>query len=492
MKRIFIAAFLMASFFMKAQNNTMLNADFWKSNPSLSLVQEQIDNGNNPSQANGGNHDVVSMAINSGADLEVIKFLLGQPGNGIDKLTHDGRLYIHWAANKGNVELIKYLIEKGADINRTDDKGATPLAFAASNGQSNPEVYEVFFNAGIKPNQKYNYGANVLLLGIANDTDLKLTDYLTSKGLSIKDTDDLGRTAYDYASRNGNIDLLTKLADQGVKPTKYALIFAAQGSRFKSNTLETYEYLINKSKLKITAIGENGETALHHIVKKPNQQEVITFFLSKKADVNATDKLGNTVFMIAAGTKDLATVKQLQPKVKNINAVNKNGETALFAAVQNGSPEVITFLINKGAKANIASKDGNLAYALVQSYKAPRPGQKSDEFIQKLQLLKAQGVDFAALQPDGSSLYHTAVVKNGLNLLKMLEGLNIDINAKDKQGLTPLHKAAMMGQNDVILKYLLTQGAKKDAVTDFDESVYDLASENEYLKEKKVNIEFLK
>lgn len=482
----------MASFFVKAQTNTLLNGDFWKSSPSLTLVKEQINYGNSPSEANGGNHDVVSMAINSGADLETIKFLLDQPGNSVDKLTHDGRLYIHWAANKGNIELIKYLIDKGSDINRTDDKGATALAFAASNGQGNPAVYEVFFNAGVNPNQKYNNGANMLLLAVANDSDLKLTNYLVSKGLSINSTDDLGRTAFDYAARNGNVALLTKLVDKGIKSTPYALIFAAQGSRFKSNSLETFEYLVNKAKIKANVTGENGETALHHIVKKPNQNDIISFLISKKANVNAVDNSGNTVFMAAAGTKDLATVKQLLPKIKNINAVNKKGESALYAAVQTGSPEMITYLIDNGAKTDLISKEGNLAFALVQSYQKPRPGQNSNEFIEKLELLKKNGVNFAANQPDGSSLYYSAVVKNDINLLKMLEGLNIDINAKDKQGLTPLHKAAMMGQNDSILKYLLAHGAKKEILTDFDESVYDLASENEYFREKKVNIDFLK
>jgi len=492
MKKIFLTAFLLASFFATAQSNSMLNGPFWKANPSLAQVQEQIAKGNNPSDANAGNHDVVSMAINNGADIEVIKFLIQQPGNSVSKITHDGRLYIHWAASKGNIELIKYLIAQGSDIHRTDDKGATALAFAASNGQTNPEVYELFFNAGVKPDQKYNAGATILLLAVANDADLKLSEYLTTKGLSLATTDDLGRTAFDYAARNGNIDLLNQLLAKGIKPTPNALIFAAQGSRSKTNSLETFEYLVNKARVKPNALGENGETVLHHIVKKPNQQEVIAYFLDKKVDVNAADKQGNTVLMAAAATKNLATLQQIAPKVKNINVTNANGETALFMAVQKSTPEVVTFLINQGTKTNVTSKGGNLAHALVQAYQKPRAGQNSNDFIKKLEILKNNGVDFSAIQADGSSLYHIAVAKNDLDLLKMLEGLNIDINAKENQGLTPLHKAAMMGQNDTILKYLIAQGANKDVLTDFDETVYDIASENEFFKENNVNIEFLK
>ena len=50
---------------------------------------------------------------------------------------------------------------------------------------------------------------------------------------------------------------------------------------------------------------------------------------------------------------------------------------------------------------------------------------------------------------------------------------------------------AVLGAKDVkIIKYLMQMGADKNIKTDFDESIFDLASENELLK--KYNINFLK
>src|SRR5690606_30935539 len=204
------AAIFLSSFFSKAQNS-LLNADFWKNTPSVEHIKQEIAKGNSPSEANRGNHDVVSIAINNNAPLQSILFLLEQEGNSVNKTTHDGRLYIHWAASKGNAELVKILIEKGSEINRTDDKGAIPISFAASNGQTNTAVYELLFKAGNNPKQKFQNGANLLLLSIAYDKDLKLAEYLTSKGLSLNDTDDFGNTAFDYAARTGDIQFLKKL-----------------------------------------------------------------------------------------------------------------------------------------------------------------------------------------------------------------------------------------------------------------------------------------
>ena len=493
MKRIIVTALLLASFFTYAQQkNTLLDGKFWKDKPSVQLVKEEITKGNNPAEANGGNNDVVSVAILGDASNDVIKYLIDLPGNSIDKTTHDGRLYIHWAANKGNVELVKYLIEKGSDVNRTDDKGATPLAFAAGNGQTNIEIFELFFKAGIDPKAKYKDGANLMLQSIATDKDLKVAEYLISKGLSLKDTDDLGRTTFDYAARLGNVELLKTLASKGVKATGNALVIASQGSRGFSNTLDTYKYLVETVKLDPKSKGENGENVLHNLLKKADQEAIIDYFLSKNVDINAVDNKGNSAFMGLAGTKNLALAEKLIGKVKDINAVNSKGESALYAAIQNGSSEMVDYLISKGAKTSIVGKEGNIAHALIASYKKPRPNETNEDFVKKIEILKNNGVDFAKAQKDGSSLYHAAIIKNDIQLFKLLEGLNIDINAQDKDGLTVLHKAAMMSKDDVILKHLVSLGAKTDIKTEFDETAYDLASDNEYLKEHNVNVDFLK
>ena len=50
----------------------------------------------------------------------------------------------------------------------------------------------------------------------------------------------------------------------------------------------------------------------------------------------------------------------------------------------------------------------------------------------------------------------------------------------------------MQANNTDIIKYLLSIGAKKSITTDFDETVHDLAKENEILNKKNIDINFLK
>lgn len=482
------------------QKNIFLDQGFWKKKPDVSIVKEEIAKGNNPAELNERAFDPVVFAINNDAPNETIKFLLEQPGNTVTKATHDNRRYLHWAANKGNLEIVNFLIAKGADINYEDSIGASALVFAASSGQKNTEVYEAFFKAGLDPKKKYKEGMTLLLMAIPYDKDLSLVEYFSSKGLSIKDVDSYGNTAFNLATKTGDLKLLNKIIEKGVKYTDGALIFAAQGNRRETTSLEVYQYLIEQLKLKPTVVSNDGESVLHFLVTKPKQTEIINYLISKGADVNKADKNGNTVLMKAATAKDTEALELLINSVKNSTAVNTKGESALAMAVQFGTPKAVELLLKKGLDAKIINKEGyNLGFYLIQSYKpesnrAPESSnsQTEDPFTLKMKLLQDSGLNLSTPQKDGSTLYHFALLKNDLNLLQKINNLGIDINAKNKEGLTALHKAAMLAKNDTILKYLLSIGAKKDSVTEFNETAYALAKENETLSKNNISIDFLK
>jgi ankyrin repeat protein len=275
-KNLLISFALVTTLLVSAQQkNTLLEQSFWKTTPDVSTVKAEIAKGNSPSASTPNAFDVTVMAINNDAPEATIKFLLEQPGNEVTKSTHDNRIYLHWAANKGNTAIVEYLIAKGSDINLEDSQGFTPITFAANNGQNNTAVYDALFKAGIDPKKKYKDGLNLLFMAIPSDKNLTLTTYFISKGLSLTDIDNDGNTAFNYAARTGNITILKTLLEKGVKYTDNALIIAAQGSRRDANTIATYKYLVEELKLKPTVTSKTGETVLHFLVSKSKSS--ITF-----------------------------------------------------------------------------------------------------------------------------------------------------------------------------------------------------------------------
>jgi ankyrin repeat protein len=510
MKKLFSAVLVGLALSAQAQKNVLLEQSFWQSKPGVDQVKAEMAKGNSPSQFNPSSFDPVVLAINSQAPNETIKFLVEQPGNDVNKITHDSRNYLHWAAFRGNVEIVDYLLGKGAKVGTEDSHGATPLNFAAGAGVTDTQVYDLLVKNGANLKKDVNHdGANALLLAVANDKDLKLTDYFISKGLDLKSTDAAGNNAFSYAARGGNIDALKALQQRGVPINQTAMVMASQGSRRGPAPMEVFQYLESVG-VKPTATNKNGENVLHALVRRPGQNALVEHFLSKGVDVNQADEEGNTPFMnAAASNRDVAVLEMLSPKVKNVNQSNQKGVTALAMAVRGNSPEVVTYLIDKGADVKVTDKAGdNLTAYLIQGYRPAGPmgggpgqggpgqggpgGARSDEFGAKLALLQQKGLDVKAPQKNGNTLYHLAVAKNDLSLVKKLEPLQIDVNASNAEGITALHKAAMIAKDDAMMKYLLSIGAKKETPTNFKETAYDLASENESLSKGNVSLNFLK
>jgi ankyrin repeat protein len=470
--------------------NSLLNQSFWQTQPGVDAVKAEVAKGNDPSEMNAMSMDPVVIAINAGAPNDAIMYLLDQKGNDANKITHDSRTYIFWAANKGNVEVVHYLLSKGAKVGVQDSHGSTALTFAAQAGQQNTKVYDLLIQHGANLKTDVTAeGANVLLLAAGNDPELKLTEYFQSKGLDIKSKDAAGNSAFDYAARSGNIEVMKKLLSKGVTFSDNAMLMAAQGGRRGGNTLEVFQYLESVG-IKPTVTAKNGENVLHSIVRRPGQTEIIKYFLGKGVNVNQANDEGYTVFMnAAASNRDTATIALLKPLAKNINQANKTGATALALAVRSNSPEIVQYILNNGGNVNNTdAKGNNLAYYLLESY---NPRQAKD-FEPKLKTLQSAGLNLATPQRDGNTIYHLSVVKNDVQLLKLVQSYAGDVNAKNAEGLTALHKAAMMSKDESILQYLVSIGAKKDVKTKFDETAYDLAHENELLSKQKISVDFLK
>ena len=481
---VLLSNFIFISSMFAQKANIFHERNFWKANPSIKVIDEKSSKGNNISELNNNAFDAVVYAILENTDNKTIKYLLSKEGNSVNKKTHDGRTYIFWAAYKNNLELMKYLVSKDAKTNIVDDHGYTILNFAASTGQTNTKMYDYLIKmaANIKTD-KNRKGANVLLLVAPYLENYSLVSYLLSKGASLEDKDNNGNGIFEYAAKGGNISLLETLIDKGVQKGENTMIFASQGLRRKKNTLQTYKFLESVG-VKTNCIDKDGKNPLHAIAYNNKDLATYSYFISKGVNVNLQDNKGRSPFMNAANNNTLEIVKFLSKKITNINSKDKKGRSALIMSVQSNNKDVVKFLLGIGANINTEDADGNtLSYYLINIF-------KTTEFEDKLSILEKNGLVMNKLQYSKNTLLHIAAAQDNLALLKRLNSFNIDVNAENKDQLSALQIAAMETKSIKILEYLLSIGAHKNIKTAFNETIYDLASENELLKNS--NINFLK
>ncbi len=497
MKVKYFFLLLLTSYLLKAQKtkNIFLDRAFWKAKPTLELVKEKVKEGNDPSEYNKHKFDAISYALlehKKVVDDSIIKYLLTKPNNDVNKLTHDGRTYIFWAAYTNRVALMKFLVNKGAKTDIIDSHGYSLLNFAAVSGQQNTKLYDYIIEKGANIKlEKNNVGANALLLVLPFCKDFTLINYFTSKGLSIYDKDNKGNGAINYAVKKENKELVAKLIEKGVpykeknKNGGTAMLMATKGDRKGYNSLEFFKYLETIG-IEPNVTNKNGLTPLHNLAYGNKDIASFQYFLSKKVDVNKQNKEGNTPLMNACSKNALDIIKLLIKNTKNINNKNNKGYSALTNALKN-TPEVIVHLLEQKANVFVEDAQGNnLAYHLVKSYNS----SKEDEFLQKINLLEAKGFKIRTPQKDGNTLVHLAANKGDVSLMKFLKRFDIDINTKNKEGETALQKAVMVAKNPEIVKLLLENGADKNVTTSFNETVYSLAKENEQLSQFDLN--FLK
>ncbi|EDP94874.1 ankyrin repeat domain-containing protein [Kordia algicida OT-1] len=477
------------------KSNAFLSRAYWKTNPTIIDIEKKIAEGNDIAELDGNMFDAVSMALIEKVDNETIKYILSKKGNDVNKLTHDGRTYIFWAAYRNNLEMMRFLVEKGAKTDIIDSHGYSLVNFAAVTGQLNTELYNLCLTYGANFSTDTNkQGANALLLVAPFAKNFEIIEYFTSNGLSIKSTDAHGNGIFNYAAKGGNITFLKSLVDKGIdyrkisKNNENAIIFASRGLRRKTNSLSTFKYLVSLG-ISANITTNEGETPLHSLASKSKDIATFKFFIGEGVDANQVNKDGNTALLIAAYRNEETIVQYLISNTKNSNHQNKEGRSALANAVYRNSPEIVALLLKNNADVTVVDKEGhNLGYYLLKNFES----QKQDNFDKKLAMLQAKGFNLTKPQANGNTLYHLAIDNENLDLIKYIKSLNVNVNQKNKEGITPLHLAVMKAKNTKIIKYLLSIGADKSQKTDFEETAYDLAKENEILQKENIDINFLK
>ncbi|UMB53346.1 ankyrin repeat domain-containing protein [Lutibacter sp. A64] len=474
------------------ESNIFLSRDFWKPTTTVAEVQQKIKEGNSATALTQNNFDATTYAILANAPIKVVEFLLNIEGNPINKITHDGRTYLFWASSRGNLEIMELLLDKGAKTDIVDDKGSSVLLFAAGGGQTNPALYNLLLANGASINETNPKGTNAIHQLIGKVKNLNELTYFVMRGLNFSDTDKSGLNTIDYAARSGNKEIIEQLIKKGIayKDTNTdggnAFLEAATIGRNGGNNLAFFKYLEGLG-INPNITNKKGVNPIIKLAARNKDITIFNYFIEKGVDVTKADSNGNTALINAAGSNDLEIITYFLNKKIAINATNSEGESALSKAVATNSSEVVDLLITKRADVTIIDKDNNnLAYYLVDSYSK----RNKKQFEAKWNLLLKNGVNMSHIQSENNNLLHLAVTKNDTDLLDKIVKQKVDINAKNSNGLTPLHIAAMTANTTDLIKHLIKLGAKTTIATDFEESAYDLALENEFLN--KNAIEFLK
>lgn len=191
----------------------------------------------------------------------------------------------------------------------------------------------------------------------------------------------------------------------------------------------------------------SGEARLVEAARMQDAQAVRAL-LEQNVDVNARSADGSTALLWAAHWNDTETADLLLRAGADANAANDFRMTPLSQACTNASAEMVRLLLKSGANPNTAIATGETP--LMTCARTGNPDA--------VRLLIEYGAQVNAREPSqNQTALMWAIAERHADVTKALIEAGADLRAATKQGFTPIHFAARVGDLES-LKLLLAAG----------------------------------
>ncbi|MFC1603640.1 ankyrin repeat domain-containing protein [Planctomycetota bacterium] len=403
-------------------------------------------------------------AVNEG-HVQVVKLLLE---NGANVDVGDGwytpLYYPIWDDNI-EIEMVKTLISGGADVNTNPKEGDfRPLAYAV--WYKRPDIAKILIEAGADVNTKIKDGLTPLHVALQN-ADADMVKQFIGTGIKIP--------VFNKAILKGNLTKVKQLVEDGMNvDTPDELGWTATYWAVSAGQMEMAGYLLNQG-IDVNAKTRDGHTLLHQ-ASRAGMVEIVKSLIAKGADVDAKADEGSTPLQDAAGAGQEAVVRLLIAKGADVNTTSKDGKHSLGDAALAGHEAIIRLLLANGAKVNLRAEGrGSAVHA------AAFGGHNSI-----LDIIISNGADVNTVSRNGTPL-HLAASPLGSNTKAMdnrsaqmvekliARGANVDAKHPQK-GSTPLYGAVARGRYRTS-EVLIAAGANVNATDNEGKTLLSLAKE---------------
>ena len=343
-------------------------------NGSGPMVKLLLKAGADPNSAIPGGETALMTAARTGR-IDAVRALLAAGADVHAKEAKRGQTALMWAAAEGNAQVVEELLKAGADFRTPLSTGFTPLLFAVREGRV--DVVRVLLKAGADVNETIHTS--------------QLSGPRPASGAGVPRA---GDSALHLAVVNGHFDLAAMLLDSGANPNAAEVGYtplhvltivrkpgggdndpAPRGSgtmtslelvkKFVEHGVNLNARMTRRVTMGLTGLNTLGATPFLMAARSADA-ELMRTLASLGADPLIPNADNATPLIVAAGLgtrspgEDAGTETEVLEAVRvalelgnDINAVDKNGETAMHGAAYKNLPAVVTLLAEKGAKIDI-------------------------------------------------------------------------------------------------------------------------------------------
>ena len=412
-------------------------------------------------------------------DNKGVNNLLNDDRSILDSKSKDGLSPLLYSSAKGKLEIVKNLLERGADLHSKDREGS-----------------------------------GILINGVASG-NLDLVKFLLTQDLDLNFQDSNGMTPLHFAAMFKDPAIADLLLKNGAKIVKNRHGNSPLFSSIYYGNLETTKLVLQNGG-DLNEKSSRGLSLIYPAIISKNI-DLMKYLNDKGLDFKTIDSFGKNMVYYAFSRADIPTIKYLMDLGLEYQLEEDEEYTIIHAAMRGKKIENLKFameqniVISDKAKLSLAhhlfNSDEdifNLVYENIVLKDQKCYNQCVDEetpfifwpvFTDKPQYLKRFIDDGIALDGVSSrsnrNILHEAIYHNKSDIIDVLMGSKVDLDNRDKfYNRSILHSAVLTGSKDIVEKIFkqYPEGVEKEDIygyTPLDYSVkYGFNSITEYLNER--------
>jgi len=407
-------------------------------NGNTAMVKRLLLAGADPDHAKVTGKTPLMVCSNRG-DAEAVKELLARGANPDATENKQGQTALMWAAAEKHAEVVRVLIENGADVNIDSKAVPEPEPFIISipsNDELNIECCSIFLSNYPKSVRfpKISGGFSALHFA-ARQGDVEISRMLLQAGADINDMHQDYGTPLTIAIASGHQDLARFLLQNGADPNRkdgwgiaplhYALHKGVLLlNNFKPSVTDQFGWERNNMPKLVKALLDHGadpDPRIEHSFPFTDNP----FFARAVEDPPQVDPTGATPLLLAAVSGDIDSMRILLDAGADKNLTTVGGATLLMLAAGVG--------VERSGRIGPEQQSRNQQEAIEATRFALAIG--SD--------VNAHLTEVAPMGPgmgkeDGRTAMHAAVYLQWTDMIRFLAENGADLNVKDRYGMTPM------------------------------------------------------
>ena len=368
-------------------------------NRSAAMVDRLLKAGADPNAALWTGETPVMVCAHTG-NVETVKLLLSHGANPNAKETQQGQTALMRAVAEKHPEVVRALLDRGADVRARSKGGFTALLFAGQQGEI--ASAKMLLAAGADVNEATPKNGTALVVAAASGRE-PFAIFLLENGADPNAADAYGLTALHYAVPRGIAGI-----------DSVSVVFRPSGELPPGNLPELVKALLAHGANPNVQIAKNFppysrspyalQTSLIGVTPfllaaAAADVDLMRMLLGGGADPHLKSRDGSTALMMAAGVGRIDERENAQEDANaleaaklalmlgdDIQAANARGRTALHGAAGIGANGLIQFLVEQGA--NLNAKDRRAYTPLgIAAGLAPRGGDSASRVYESTMAL---------------------------------------------------------------------------------------------------------